>query len=103
MYILYDNQNRAKETGFTTTTATHESLQQTVGQLNNYEPSNKSALAYSYYDDYNFVGAQVFNASKNISGYVDKDGNSNGYYDNIFGLSTGSKVKELDGISNSKL
>ncbi|HCT30065.1 MAG TPA: hypothetical protein DIW31_04905 [Bacteroidales bacterium] len=62
-----------------------------------------SCLTVAYYDNYSqctslngFTGL-TFDSNRKISTYVDNDGISNGYFDHIKGLTTGTKVKVLDG------
>ncbi len=100
---MYDLQNRAIKTGeyVPSPVKTYSQLQAEVGGSFDYIPSVRSALTYNYYDDYSFTGASMFDSSRNISGYADNDGTVNGYFDNITGLVTGTKVKVLDGTGNN--
>jgi len=86
MYTLYDALNRPLETGLINTTATFESLQQSVGSSNNYVPSGRTIYSNTWYDNY-VHGADCigFDASKDISG--------TSYMTVVKGQVTGSKER----------
>jgi RHS repeat-associated protein len=62
-----------------------------------------SYISVTYYDGYNAIttangfAGLGFSSSHNISGYVDTDGTTNGYFDHVKGQVTGQRVKVLDG------
>ena len=78
--------------------------------LNNSFPSNVTntiaetdILTITYYDDYShltvsgFLPQLAYNSSYDIDTYTDNDGNIDGYFDNVKGQVSGTKVKVLDG------
>ncbi len=77
-----------------------------LGYTNNSFPFVSTLTSYisvTYYDSYSAITATNgfsglgFSATHNISGYVDGDGISNGYFDHIKGQIAGQRVKVLDG------
>ncbi|MDP4210569.1 MAG: RHS repeat-associated core domain-containing protein, partial [Bacteroidota bacterium] len=65
---------------------------------NSYPQSSDGTIEYltvTYYDSYGFPNQTAFNTSANISNYTDSDVTSNGYFDNVKGLVTGTKTKVL--------
>ena len=105
---------RARFARYTTTLYESKVSTGNIGySLNNSYPSNvsttidsTSVLAITYYDNYTLIGVSGFSATNgqftklnrtyNIDTDPDNDGNNDGYFDNVKGQVTGTKVKVLD-------
>jgi RHS repeat-associated protein len=101
---------RARFRRFTTTLFETPISSGAIGySLNNSFPSNvktdiasTDVLTLTFYDNYSHLGVDFFSTVSYQSGYdIDTytdnfDGNSNGYFDNVRGQITGTKIKVLD-------
>lgn len=129
LYTQYDILNRPVVTGIYSDNVytSRQSMQTHVNDFNDanplFETVESSGYGYdnasfpgstatvkihtvTYYDDYDFPTQSellnlTINTSDNIDSYVDNDGASNGYFDNVKGQVTGTKVLVLDDAQTS--
>jgi RHS repeat-associated protein len=69
-----------------------------LGYTNRTFPWVKDSTKYltaTYYDTYGFWGVKNFDATNDISGYSDNEGNTTLYYEQLKGLVTGTRSKVL--------
>ena len=96
LYMLYEEPSSNSSTFYTE----NSFPKSTDG--NGYQP-----YTLTFYDNYNFrsivtgFSSLSFNQTRKIDTYSDTDGTSNGYFDNVKGLATGSKTLVMDGTTNN--
>ncbi|NOU62317.1 DUF6443 domain-containing protein [Marinifilum caeruleilacunae] len=89
MYTLYDDLNRAKETGVCSG-GSFASLQSSVNASSNYIPSGRTAHTYTYYDDYSVSSGWGY-AYTEPSGF-----SANTQASDVTGMVTATQTKNLE-------